>query len=150
MINSPGRPVDVSSYDYTKVARNVYVASEEGAEYLVATDKADHAVTVHERYPGSATTHWIPIMVGDRDGDLFYASKRMLDAAAEVTRHYVELGDTVVVHCGSGVERGPLTVAWYMRKFQIADSINAAYDIIEGKRPQVMRRTHWLDTPTEA
>lgn len=147
-MESPAGPVNPSRsfpLNADKVVPYLYVS---GA--AAARDWDGPTVSVHESHPESTWAHWVPILEQEdwthqRGRENSRASKRMLDAAAEIVHHYRERDQTVLVHCGAGIERSPLTCAWYLRKYQLADSINEAYDLIESVRPQIQRRTHWLD-----
>jgi hypothetical protein len=49
----------------------------------------------------------------------------------------------VLVHCGAGVERSPLTVAvWMTQRFAL--TLDAAYAWLKQHRPQVEDRRMWL------
>jgi len=49
----------------------------------------------------------------------------------------------LLVHCGAGVERSPLTVAWWMgRRFQI--DMDRAYAWLKAHRPVVEDRRSWI------
>ena len=52
----------------------------------------------------------------------------------------------VLVSCGSGTERSPLAIAWYLHRTEGLD-VSAAYSDISGKRPQVQPRLEWLHGP---
>jgi protein-tyrosine phosphatase len=52
-------------------------------------------------------------------------------------------GRRVLVHCGAGSERAPLTVAWFLNRRR-AMSLDAAYDLLKRKRPIVQDRRFWL------
>lgn len=138
-----------------RILDNLYLGGVQDAH-----DLRDHeevfwgVVSVHERpanvpdiidrYEHVRRVSWLPIMEGER-GEEFRAKRRMLDAAAEVIHHYYERDQNCLVHCGSGIERGPLTMAWYLSKFQHCKNVTKAYDLIEEQRPQIQRRYHWLD-----
>lgn len=92
------------------------------------------------------STLWLPIMIGERIND-FYADTYMLNAVAVVAHSYIMRGEKVLIHCGHGIERSPLAVAWYLKKFGGYRTINSAYNYICKLRPQIQRRIHWLNKP---
>jgi protein-tyrosine phosphatase len=66
-----------------------------------------------------------------------------LDITASVIDSALSGGRRVLVHCGAGSERAPLTVAWFLNRRR-AMSLDAAYDLLKGKRPIVQDRRFWL------
>ena len=66
-----------------------------------------------------------------------------LDITAGVIDHALAEGHRVLVHCGAGSERAPLTVAWFLHRRR-AMSLDAAYDLLKRKRPIVQDRSAWL------
>jgi len=49
----------------------------------------------------------------------------------------------VLVHCMAGIERSPLTVAYFLTK-HYGMTIEKAYEIVKKGRPQTQDRRHWL------
>jgi protein-tyrosine phosphatase len=66
-----------------------------------------------------------------------------LDITASVIDNALTGGRRVLVHCGAGSERAPLTVAWFLNRRR-AMSLDAAYDLLKRKRPIVQDRRFWL------
>ena len=94
-----------------------------------------HFVEVKPAYPGlKAKPQWF----------VDYASEAMLDAATSVMKHYQDHGIPVLVHCWAGVERSPLTMAWFLVRYGHVKTLNEAYETIRAKRPIVEDRQHWL------
>mgnify|MGYP004447619297 FL=1 len=50
----------------------------------------------------------------------------------------------VVVHCAMGMERSPLTVVWYLHKYQ-DKTIDEAYEMVQNARPVAVDRRDWID-----
>jgi len=74
---------------------------------------------------------WMPFDIGT------------LDIIASIIDHGLATERRVLVHCGAGSERAPLTVAWFLnRRRQM--SLDAAYDLLKRKRPIVRDRRSWL------
>jgi protein-tyrosine phosphatase len=74
----------------------------------------------------------------------FLVSRRRLDAAANIIQEHHESGIAVLVHCYSGLERSPLAVAWWLRRYGHARNLSEAYRMIEARRPIIMRRLEWV------
>ena len=74
---------------------------------------------------------WIPFGIGS------------LDITASMIDNALASGRRVLVHCGAGSERAPLTIAWFLSRRREM-SIDAAYDLLKTKRPTVQDRRTWL------
>ncbi|MAH46797.1 hypothetical protein CMI37_13290 [Candidatus Pacearchaeota archaeon] len=68
----------------------------------------------------------------------------LTEAARYINRIMVETDDRIVVHCAMGMERAPLTVAWYLMNEKYI-GFDDAYEIIARARPIVCDRREWLD-----
>lgn len=127
----------------TEILKGVFLGDLDDA-YLFKGAK----VTVHEGLRKDALEyggHWVPIVVSHKeDTDNFTASRPMLDAATSIVRHYQQLGESVLLHCVAGVERSPLAMAYFLKRYGYQRTIADAYTYIRKLRPQVMERTHWL------
>jgi protein-tyrosine phosphatase len=64
---------------------------------------------------------------------------RSLEIAAEIIDNARAGDQRILVHCGAGSERAPLTVAWFLHRRR-AMTLDEAYD----KRPIVQDRRFWL------
>lgn len=98
---------------------------------------------VHEQPPLYTGDNclWIPILPG---GPTNKASRTALDLCATVIDSILVRGAPILVHCAQGIERGPLTVAWFLHTRR-GMTIDQAYDWVIAHRPQVERRDlAWL------
>lgn len=66
-----------------------------------------------------------------------------LDALADVIAAYLKAGCKVLVHCRAGMERSPLTVAWFLRAHK-GMTLAEAYDLLQSKRSIVTPKYDWL------
>jgi protein-tyrosine phosphatase len=66
-----------------------------------------------------------------------------LETVASAIDDALASGRRVLVHCGAGSERAPLTIAWFLNRRR-AMSLDAAYDLLKHKRPIVQDRRVWL------
>lgn len=124
----------------TEVFPGLYVGGMEDARHFAGV-----TIAVHEDAKSAeASDYHFPFMEGLRGDEGFVASRYMLEAVRHVARHYVKRGDPVLIHCGAGIERAPLAAVWYLHHWENM-TVNAAYDLVCEKRPQVQRRKHWLD-----
>lgn len=82
-------------------------------------------------------------------------SPAALEAVSAILSYFRNKGWALLIHCGAGIERSPLAVAWYLAN-HIASSwyeenglpsiftLNQAYKFIMLKRPQVQDRQQWI------
>ena len=68
----------------------------------------------------------------------------ILNELASLIDNELADGKKVLVHCVGGVHRSPLVVAWFLYRLGHVPDIDAAYDLIISKRPEVERRAFWL------
>lgn len=66
-----------------------------------------------------------------------------LDHIAFFLESLLKTGADVLVHCAAGIERSPLTVAYYIA-YSKGISIHEAYKIVKRGRPQTQDRSGWL------
>lgn len=79
----------------------------------------------------------------DRSGAVVNLDK--LNEAVDVIEDYMNRGEKLLVHCKGGVERSPLTVAWYLvHRAKQFTTLNQAYGYLKSKRPVVSPRLIWL------
>lgn len=117
---------------------------------MQAASKFDgHRLCVHEMGPTyKGQCHFAPILSQrphsslDRTGAV--VDMTMLNYAAGIIDAYVKRGEKLLVHCQGGVERSPLTVAWYLIKSKRVENFQQAYAFLKSKRPVVSERTFWL------
>jgi hypothetical protein len=73
------------------------------------------------------------------------AKRELLMQAARHINKVLWSGKDLLVHCGAGMERSPLTIAWWMFTTGIASSMAQAYDILQAARPIVANRENWIE-----
>ena len=68
-----------------------------------------------------------------------------LEAIADKLREYVTRarGVPILVHCAQGIERSPLSVAWYASKYG-GLTFDEAYAHVLKARPIAQDRRHWI------
>jgi len=73
------------------------------------------------------------------------ALRSQLDAAAEFITQHMKVGSRLLVHCAAGMERSPLTVAWWLVKTGRCPDLDAAYVTLRAARPIVADRRNWIE-----
>lgn len=66
-----------------------------------------------------------------------------LDAIADKIEECRLTGKGVLVHCAAGIERSPLSIAWWMAKYQ-GFKFDKAYDLVLRLRPEAQDRRQWV------
>ena len=69
---------------------------------------------------------------------------QMLNDALNFMDHAIRAGGKIIVICGGGVERSPLTVLAYLHRKE-GLSIEEAYSVLKSKRPVCDINLSWLD-----
>jgi protein-tyrosine phosphatase len=105
----------------------------------------DRSLCVLESGPVRVGQHCIPILA--QENGIVVAKAANLDRAADFIRDRLLLEERFLVHCGAGIERSPLTVAWFLVKKGggLWPNMNAAYAHIIARRPEVQDRQAWLE-----
>lgn len=85
-------------------------------------------------------THYIPIK-----DEFNHVKTEAIDRAADLITERLTAGAKLLVHCAAGIERSPLTCAWWLRKMGVHSTLSAAYIHLRIIRPIVEDRTVWLD-----
>ena len=91
-------------------------------------------------YP-SPNVGWVPIL--KQVGNEVRADRGSLDIAADNIESALNSHGRVLVHCGAGIERSPLVVAWFLHR-KLGMTMDDAYALIISKRLQVQRRDFWV------
>jgi protein-tyrosine phosphatase len=66
-----------------------------------------------------------------------------MDEAADYIHEHLSVDNPLLVYCAVGMERSPLTIAWYLRKYH-SMTFAEAYTLMHAKRSIVENREHWL------
>lgn len=99
-----------------------------------------------DRYKGM--TYYVPILEHDEYSLAFVpiqARIHELDECAKIIDWYAEKdGSPLLVHCYAGIERSPLTLAWWLVKTKRRANLDGAYRFLKHVRPIVEDRRIWL------
>lgn len=125
---------------YNKIIENLFLGDLEDAKNF-RQDKPDGVIIcVLENRPMDEPfkAYHIPTII---END--YVNTEQLDHIAFFLETLLEKKCDVLVHCFAGMERSPLTVAYYLA-YSKGIHIDEAYKIVKKNRPQTMDRTMWL------
>ena len=137
---------------YSEIVPNLYVGDLPDSLQFAADYNDGMIICVLESRPISEPRNatWIPILSTQLGDGLVWADPVQLDTVKSVIDNALLNGRKVLVHCGAGIERSPLAVAWYLAKTQHT-TIEDAYEIVRKGRSQTQVRTVWLkEKPNES
>lgn len=103
--------------------------------------RASHVVCVLENPSPRDGALWIPLLLA---APVIYARPAQLDAVAFVIDAVQARGESVLIHCGAGIERSPLAVAWWLTRSGRAADLEESYRTLVAARPVVQDRRVWL------
>lgn len=137
----------------TEILPNLWLGDADDADYFVKLPRAT-VFSVHEDHnsvPDKAVH--LPILDNptavyiNRDVEV-WVNKPNLDLVCRLVDEALTSGRPVLVHCWQGIERSPLTVAYYLARYhrERFPTFQSAYDHVKALRPIVQERTHWLTT----
>lgn len=100
-----------------------------------------------DKYKGM--TYYVPILEHDEFSMAMFpplAIQSQLDKCSEIIDHYLSFkgGSPLLVHCYAGIERSPLTLAYWLVKTCRKADLNEAYAFLKSIRPIVEDRRLWL------
>lgn len=87
----------------------------------------------------ASDTHHIAILEG------LHARRARLDEAADYISARLAAGAKLLVHCSAGMERSPLTVAWWLVRTERCKSLTDGYFRLQAIRPIVQDRRYWVE-----
>lgn len=127
-----------------EIIPGLWIGNMDEARYLERRAPFENfaVICVLESWQGHWLNVWQPLLSSAPNGQV---AKWALDAVAGLIQAYLDAGRKVFVHCGAGIERSPLAVAWYLIKSKHAKDFDEAYKIIREKRPEVMDRRFWIE-----
>lgn len=138
----------MSVFRANEIIPGLWLGDKEDAK-IVHHDKYGWTIiNMHEELPNHTPfQHWFPLGKQGWDPDDMDAYgvdfKQLIDACTLI-HDQLNNDRPVLVHCYSGVERSPLTVAYYLLLAGHTNSLHEAYLIIMEKRNIVQDRTSWL------
>ena len=137
MIPEPKIFVDVEE---TEIMDGLFVGSWDDAKYF----KHNHGGLTLCVLEVITTRDFDPdFTVGIIDQNKMKVDPFKLEICEHIIRECANRNLPLLVHCRQGIERSPLTVAWYLTKCGM--SMDQAYCVIKSKRPYVIDRRSWLE-----
>ena len=90
-----------------------------------------------------------PMPIGDDDfshytGEYSVASMDRILKCRDIIQEWSAKGDPLLVHCHGGIERSPLTLAFWLFLTGREHSLDNAYRFIRDRRPVVEDRRYWI------
>jgi len=109
----------------------------------INTEAGTQRICVLENVGGSHLADWLLYPIKD---DAYHVSTARIEAAVDKITEILDQGNQkLLVHCAAGIERSPLTCAYWLRKMKVHSTLAAAYTHLKIIRPIVEDRTSWLD-----
>lgn len=104
---------------------------------------------------GPKNWYWIPFLESVQNTSSYpngitieiKANLEQLDMIAEIIDILKTKHGKVLIHCAQGIERSPLSVAWYLYKKK-GMTWEEAYTLVAQKRTQTQRRDVWVTGAT--
>jgi len=126
----------------SQITPHLILTDVDGVEYGTRNGHWFRINTASELYANAEIK--IPVPVDDS----VEAVIARLDMIADVIKKELDNDITgkkqVVVFCAMGMERSPLSVAWYLSKYEDY-TLGSAYKHIHSVRPIVLDRSWWID-----
>lgn len=91
--------------------------------------------------------YYCPILEHDAHSLAFVpprANIDMLDRACDIIDRHLLEGRDLLVHCWAGIERSPLTLAYWLIRSNRRVNLDGAYRFLKHIRPEVEDRREWL------
>lgn len=126
---------------YNEILPNLFLGDMEDAIRFPEDHKDGHLICVLEHRPPHEPMQSIHVPVLTSSG---HVHSTQLDKVACIIDAIRKDGKPLLVHCAAGIERSPLTVAWYLKWAGFAKDMHEAYLYVKHRRPQVADRQVWL------
>lgn len=125
---------------YNEIISNLYLGDIQDA--LEFREKFPNAVIIcvlenrPENEPFKA--YHIPIIT-----ESGHVHTEQLDHISFFIEALLDKHEKVLIHCAAGLERSPLTIAYFL-KYSKGISLEEAYAMVKNERPQIFDRSIWL------
>lgn len=125
---------------YNEIIPNLFLGDLQDAKDFDLLKPDGMIICVLEGRPGNEPFRAIHYPILTSSG---HVHSRQLDRLCYVIDAILTKHIPLLVHCAAGIERSPLTVAYYLQGNMMI-TLDHAYDIIKEKRPQIADRSAWL------
>lgn len=121
----------------------IYVSSYEGAK-----DFDGRVIYVHHDIKWYSQGLHIPLLSTRPNSDVDRTGAKVNEENLElihnlITNSFIDKA-RILIHCRGGVERSPLTVATWLRRYR-GFTLDEAYTLLKLRRPVVEDRRYWLN-----
>lgn len=126
--------------DWQDALANSKFARHDGLDTLCVIE-----THLDDMYPG--LTYYVPILDHDEESLALIPPQALiskLDEACEIIDDHLLNHEPLLVHCWAGVERSPLTLAYWLVKSKRRANLDGAYRFLKHIRPIVEDRRSWL------
>ena len=126
-----------------EIIDHIFVGTLEDAVQTASTYPDWIILCVLEQRPANepACAIHVPLLEISPDGPVI--NQIRLEIACDIIDNAYTNGYNILVHCQMGIERSPLTVAYWLATRQYI-SLDNAYKILKLQRPVVEDRRSWL------
>ncbi|HEC65885.1 MAG TPA: hypothetical protein ENI23_11345 [bacterium] len=85
---------------------------------------------------------WVPVFE-THGAEVTHAKIPQLELVCLAIQRYLSLEEDVMIHCGAGMERSPLTVIYFLHKYRDM-GLEEAWQYVKRHRPASLNRLQWL------
>lgn len=133
-----------------EILPNLYLGDWQDALTATKVDPSFTTLCVIETHPETRYLdmgYYVPILDYD---DNYHATLppqaqvSQLDIACDIIDDHILNSEPLLVHCWAGVERSPLTLAYWLVRSKRQSDLDSAYKFLKSKRPIVEDRRVWL------
>ncbi len=125
---------------YQEIIPNLFLGDQQDAIDFDSQHPDGQIIVVLEQRPVNEPFKSIHVPILTSSG---HVHSKQLNRLANIIDLILAEGEQLMVHCGAGIERSPLTIMWYLHR-KLGSSYEEAYNMIKTKRPQIADRSTWL------
>jgi len=125
---------------YNQIIENLFLGNQQDADEFDKDFFDGHIIVVLETRPSGEPfkSMHIPVLTSSH-----HVHDTQLNKIACIIDAILKQGKPLLVHCAAGIERSPLTICWYLHKYQNM-TFDEAYAFIKNKRDIIADRREWL------
>jgi protein-tyrosine phosphatase len=125
---------------YNEIISNLYLGDIQDAQDFRENFPNAVIICVLENRPENEPfkAYHIPIIT-----ESGHVHTEQLDHISFFIEALLDKHEKVLIHCAAGLERSPLTIAYFL-KYSKGISLEEAYAMVKNERPQIFDRSIWL------
>ncbi len=127
----------------SEIIPNLFVGSATDAKQFAVDHPNAAILCVLEARPADEPLKSMHVSILQPNPENSMANVKQLDICGLVIDHVLKMGGQIMIHCMAGIQRGPLTVVWYLSNLNKI-SIDEAYKIVKEKHPETEYDITWL------